>query len=76
MRTNIEIDDKLLSEVMALTGAKTKKQAIHEALLDQLKRRRAIEGFMSLRGKAAKSLVALRGKIEWEGDIDAMRRDK
>ncbi|MFI0843677.1 type II toxin-antitoxin system VapB family antitoxin [Mesorhizobium sp. IMUNJ 23232] len=65
MRTNIEIDDKLLSEVMALTGAKTKKQAIHEALLDQLKRRRAIEGFMSLRGK-----------IEWEGDIDAMRRDK
>jgi Arc/MetJ family transcription regulator len=65
VRTNIEIDDKLLSEVMAITGAKTKKQAVHEALLDQLKRRRAIEGLMSLRGQ-----------VEWEGDIDTLRRDK
>lgn len=65
MRTNIDIDEELMKEVMALTGAKTKKQAVEEALKDQLRRK-----------KAAHALLALRGKIEWEGGLDAMRRDK
>ncbi len=65
MRTNIDIDDALLGEAMALTGAKTKKQAVNEALRDQVKQRRAV-----------KSLLSLKGKVEWEGDLDVMRRDK
>lgn len=32
MRTNAEIDDQLLSQVIACSGAKTKKEAINEAL--------------------------------------------
>ena len=64
MRTNIDIDDDLLAEVMALTGAKTKKQAVNDALMDKAKRIRA-----------AKKILKLRGKIHWEGDLDAMRRD-
>jgi Arc/MetJ family transcription regulator len=63
MRTNIEIDDKLIAAVMALTGAKTKRQAVEEALQERLRR-----------VKAAKAIVALRGKVKWKGDLDAMRR--
>ena len=65
MRTNIEIDDKLLQEAMALTGAKTKKEAVNDALLEQVRRRRAVKG-----------LLSLQGKIDWVGDLDAMRREK
>lgn len=65
IRTNIDIDDKLIAEAMALTGAKTKKQAVEEALRDQVRCR-----------KAANALLQLRGKIEWEGDLDAMRRSE
>lgn len=32
MRTNIELDDQLVSEAMALTGAKTKREVVHLAL--------------------------------------------
>ncbi|APH71793.1 type II toxin-antitoxin system VapB family antitoxin [Aquibium oceanicum] len=65
MRTNIEIDEALVRELMALTGAKTKRQVVDEALRDQLKWR-----------KAVKDIRSLRGTVEWEGDLDAMRRDK
>ena len=65
MRTNIDIDDKLIAEAMALTGAKTKKQAVEEALKEVVQRR-----------KTAKAIRCLRGKIHWEGDLDALRRDR
>jgi len=63
MRTNIDIDDKLLAELMKLTGARTKKEAIDNALRTQLRQM-----------KAAKAIRALYGKLKWEGDLDAMRR--
>lgn len=63
MRTNVDIDDKLVSELTALTGAKTKKQVINDALRDQLRQKKATE-----------AIRALYGKVEWEGDLDAMRR--
>jgi hypothetical protein len=42
MRTNIVIDEKLLSEAFALSDARTKKDLIHEALrtLVSFKRRK------------------------------------
>ncbi|WP_342657872.1 type II toxin-antitoxin system VapB family antitoxin [Sphingomonas sp. NY01] len=63
MRTNIEIDDALMAEAMEATGARTKKEAVEAALrqLVQLKRQAGIR--------------ELRGKVEWIGDLDAMRRD-
>lgn len=63
MRTNIEIDDALMAEAMEATGARTKKEAVEAALrqLVQLKRQAGIR--------------ELRGKMEWVGDLDAMRRD-
>ncbi|MFN3548023.1 MAG: type II toxin-antitoxin system VapB family antitoxin [Mesorhizobium sp.] len=65
MRTNIDIDDDLMAEAMKLAGKKTKKETVEEALRDLIRRRRGIG-----------ALLDLQGKIEWEGDLDAMRRDK
>jgi Arc/MetJ family transcription regulator len=64
MRTNIDIDEELLAEAMLLTGKATKKETVHEALELLVRQRRN-----------QMAIMALRGKIEWEGDLDAMRRD-
>ncbi len=64
MRTNIVLDDKLVKEAMKLSGKKTKRElvdyALHE-LINMHKRRQ---------------LLNLRGKIHWEGDLDAMRETR
>lgn len=65
MRTDIEIDDKVVAELMALTGAKTKRQVVDEALRAQLDRTRA-----------AKDVLSLQGRVEWEGDPASLRRDR
>ena len=64
VRTNIEIDDKLMKDALKATGAKTKREAV-ELGLKTLVRLRAQE-------KARE----LRGKITWEGDLNAMRTDR
>ena len=64
MRTNIEIDDELMAKAMAVLGVKTKIEAVDLALRS------------ALRKAAYESLRALRGQVEWEGDLVAMRTDK
>jgi len=64
MRTNIEIDDKLMSQAMQSLDAPTKKAAVEDAL------RLAIK----IKGQA--SIRKLRGKIQWEGDLDASRQSR
>jgi len=64
VRTNIEIDDQLLSEAMRASGCKTKRATVEEGLR------------LLARKKAYRAILALRGKIHWEGDPDAMRRSK
>ena len=56
------LDDALVAEAMRRTGIKTKRAVVEEALrtLIQLKRQEEI--------------LALRGKLDWEGDLDQMRR--
>ena len=63
MRTNIEIDDKLMADAMKATGLKTKRETVEESLrlLTQM--------------RAQQELLSLRGKIKWIGDLDEMRRD-
>jgi Arc/MetJ family transcription regulator len=63
MRTNIVIDDELMKQVLKLTGLKTKREAV-EAGLKTL-----------LRLKQQEQIRDYRGKLRWEGDLDAMRRD-
>lgn len=64
MRTNIDIDDELLREAMALTGEKTKKAVVEEGL------RRLI--YLRRQGRAIDSMWGL----GWEGDLEEMRTDK
>ena len=64
MRTNIVIDDKLMSDTLKATGLKTKREAVELGLRTLLRLRQQSE------------IRMLRGKITWEGDLDEMRRDK
>ncbi len=63
MRTNIDIDDELLAEAMKHSQNKTKKAIVEEALRLLVKIKRD-----------QNRILELRGKINWEGDLDAMRR--
>jgi len=61
VRTNIEIDDKLMNDVLKATGAPTKKAAVELGLktLIMLKKQENIKAF--------------RGQLQWTGDLDDMR---
>jgi Arc/MetJ family transcription regulator len=61
MRTNIVLDDELMTEAARLTGIETKKALIHEALLVLVQSRRR------------KSLLDLEGKIELAKGYDYKR---
>jgi Arc/MetJ family transcription regulator len=64
MRTNIVIDDKLMESALRATGLKTKREAVELGLrtLLLLRQQEGIKHF--------------RGKLDWQGDLDAMRLDK
>jgi len=64
MRTNIDIDDDLLTEAMAATGLPTKKATVEAAL------RRVV-----LRHRRHAALADMAG-LGWEGDLDAMREGR
>ena len=61
MRTNIDIDEKLLEKVMKIANLSTKKAAVNFALNEVVK----------LNNR--KLLVSLQGKVKWEGNLDEMR---
>lgn len=61
MRTNIDIDDELLAEVMKVTGQKTKKGAVEEAMRQVARSYRLRQALEEVRG------------MGWEGDLDEMR---
>jgi Arc/MetJ family transcription regulator len=64
MRTNIDIDDALITEAIKATGAKTKKAAVEQGLRLLVRlaaQRRAVEDMIGL---------------GWEGDLDASREGR
>ncbi len=64
-RTNIVLDERLVSQAMLVSGAKTKRQAVDLALRELVARR-----------KVYRALRRLRGKLPWEGDVRAWRRTR
>ncbi len=60
-RTNIDIDDKLMTKAMRASGEKTKRAVVEKALrlLVQTQRQGGIR--------------RLKGKITWEGNLDESR---
>jgi Arc/MetJ family transcription regulator len=63
MRTNIEIDDKLMKEAQRLSGLKTKRAVIDAALR------------MFVRVKRQSDILKLAGKVEFWDDFDG-RKDR
>jgi Arc/MetJ family transcription regulator len=64
MRTNIVIDDDLMIRALRATGLKTKREAVEAGLRALLKLRSQAE------------IRNARGKLVWDGDLDAMRSDR
>jgi Arc/MetJ family transcription regulator len=64
-RTNIELDDQLVEQAMALTGARTKREVVDIAL------RRLVE-----KGTLYKAILGQKGQAVWEGDIAAWRSSR
>jgi Arc/MetJ family transcription regulator len=64
MRTNIEIDDEVMKEALSRSGLRTKKAVVDEALK------------LFVRLQRQKDLLALAGKVKWEGDLDQMRQNR
>ena len=64
MRMSIVIDDKLMRNTLQATGLKTKREAVELGLrtLLRLKKQAAIR--------------RLRGKLEWQGDLDVIRNQR
>ncbi|MGR8999617.1 MAG: type II toxin-antitoxin system VapB family antitoxin [Gammaproteobacteria bacterium] len=64
MRTNIIIDDELMTDVLKLTGIKSKREAVELGLrtLLALKQQEKIKQF--------------KGALKWEGDLEKMRSEQ
>ena len=61
MRTNVVIDEELIDLARDLTGIKTKREVIHEALRTLIRLRQQAQ------------VRDLRGKLHWEGDLNDLR---
>ena len=61
MRTNNVIDNELLERAQCLTGIKSERELIQKALQTLIQLLEQTE------------MLSLRGKINWEGDLDTLR---
>jgi Arc/MetJ family transcription regulator len=61
MRTNIDIDDRLMRRAMKSSGARTKRAAVEAGLR------------LLVQTRAQANIRRLRGKIRWEGDLHKSR---
>lgn len=64
MRTNIDIDDNLLSRAMAASGHKTKRATVEEGLRLLVQVRRQVKALAQLKG------------LGWMGDLNEMRQGR
>jgi Arc/MetJ family transcription regulator len=64
MRTNIDIDDRLMRQAMRSSGARTKRAAVEEALR------------LLIQTRSQKSIRRLRGKVAWEDDLETSRQGR
>ena len=64
VRTNIEIDERLLAEAQSVAGTRTKRETVQRALEDLVRRR------------SRRAMLELRGQVQWVGDLDASRRGR
>jgi Arc/MetJ family transcription regulator len=63
-RTNILLDEALVSRGLKATGLKTRRALVHRALQDLVRR------------EEQSGLLSLRGGIRWTGNLAAVRRNR
>lgn len=61
MRTNIVIDDQLMTDALKASGLRTKKEVVEQGLK------------LLVRLSKQQDIRNLRGRVKWEGDLDEMR---
>jgi Arc/MetJ family transcription regulator len=64
MRTNIDLDEGLVARGLLLSGLRTKKELVNVALRE------------FIRKNDQKKILELRGKIQWQGDLELMRENR
>jgi Arc/MetJ family transcription regulator len=64
MRTNIVLDDKLIQRAKKLTGIKTKREVVHEALR------------LLILLKEQAEVRTLRGTLPWDGSLHDQRQSR
>jgi len=64
MRTNIDIDDRLMRAAMRASKSRTKRAAVATALR------------LLVQTRAQASIRRLRGKVRWQGDVSVSRRGR
>ena len=64
MRTNIDIDEKLMEKAMKITGHRTKKATVEAGLN------------LIIALNHQEQIKNLKGKLKWEGDLEKMRLDQ
>ena len=64
MRTNIVLEDKLIERAQKLTGIKTKREVVHEALR------------LLILLKEQVGVRTMRGKLPWDGNLNDQRQSR
>lgn len=64
LRTNIELDEKLVKEAMKLTRKKTKKELVNHALQELVSKMKR------------KKILELESKVEWTGNLASTRKSR
>jgi Arc/MetJ family transcription regulator len=60
-KTSIVLDDELVAKAMQATGIRTRRELVSHALQELL------------RHEGQAKLLALKGKVHWEGDLNKSR---
>lgn len=64
MRTNIDLSEELIQNALILSGLKTKKAVVNQALKEFLERQAKLQ------------ILKLQGELVWEGDLSKWRTTK
>jgi Arc/MetJ family transcription regulator len=63
-RTNINLDDNLVSKGLKLTGLRTKRELVDLALRELVRK------------EDQKGILELEGRFHWQGNLDALREGR
>ena len=63
MKAEVQLDDSLVTQAMEVSGCRSPQEVVETSVR------------LLVRMKSQEHLLALRGELPWEGNLDQMRRD-